>query len=100
MPEAVPARLRHLAVTCFPDQGSRNSNNLVLIHFCLVRAGASRRKLGGPEGAAERHSNPKRRVLGLVARLLGARGLADLLDRKPHLLRARRAILAAAARCH
>jgi hypothetical protein len=39
---------------------------------------------GNPRGIR----NPKRRVPDLAARPLSARALADLLDRKPHLLRA------------
>src|SRR5258708_31907405 len=42
---------------------------------------------GNPRGRPPGIRNPKRRVPDLVARPLSARALADLLDRKPHLLR-------------
>ena len=43
---------------------------------------------GNPCGRPRGIRNPKRRVPDLAARPLSARALADLLDRKPHLLRA------------
>jgi len=43
---------------------------------------------GNPRGRPRGIRNPKRRIPDLVARPLSARALADLLDRKPHLLRA------------
>jgi hypothetical protein len=43
---------------------------------------------GNPRGRPRGIPNPKRRVPDLVARPLGAQELSDLLDRKPHLLRA------------
>jgi hypothetical protein len=43
---------------------------------------------GNPRGRPRGIRNPKRRVPDLAARPLSARALADLLDRKPHLLRA------------
>jgi Family of unknown function (DUF5681) len=42
---------------------------------------------GNPRGRPRGIRNPKRRIPDLVARPLSARALADLLDRKPHLLR-------------
>ena len=45
--------------------------------------GSSGNPLGRPRGIP----NPKRRIPDLVARPLSERALADLLDRKPHLLR-------------
>src|SRR6516165_12668328 len=42
---------------------------------------------GNPRGRPRGIPNPKRRIPDLVARPLSARTLADLLDRKPHLLR-------------
>jgi Family of unknown function (DUF5681) len=42
---------------------------------------------GNPRGRPPGIPNPKRRIPDLVARPLSARALADLLDRKPHLLR-------------
>jgi hypothetical protein len=43
---------------------------------------------GNPRGRPRGIRNPKRRIPDLIARPLSARALADLLDRKPHLLRA------------
>ena len=43
---------------------------------------------GNPRGRPRGIPNPKRRIPDLVARPLSERALADLLDRKPHLLRA------------
>jgi len=43
---------------------------------------------GNPRGRPPGIRNPKRRIPDLVARPLSAQALADLLDRKPHLLRA------------
>jgi hypothetical protein len=43
---------------------------------------------GNPRGRPRGIRNPKRRIPDLAARPLSARALADLLDRKPHLLRA------------
>jgi hypothetical protein len=43
---------------------------------------------GNPRGRPPGIPNPKRRIPDLVARPLSAQALADLLDRKPHLLRA------------
>ena len=43
---------------------------------------------GNPSGRPPGIPNPKRRIPDLIARPLSARALADLLDRKPHLLRA------------
>jgi hypothetical protein len=43
---------------------------------------------GNPSGRPRGIRNPKRRVPDLAARPLSERALADLLDRKPHLLRA------------
>jgi hypothetical protein len=43
---------------------------------------------GNPRGRPRGIRNPKRRIPDLVARPLSAQALADLLDRKPHLLRA------------
>jgi len=42
---------------------------------------------GNPRGRPRGIRNPKRRIPDLAARPLSARALADLLDRKPHLLR-------------
>ena len=42
---------------------------------------------GNPRGRPPGIRNPKRRIPDLVARPLSDRALADLLDRKPHLLR-------------
>ena len=42
---------------------------------------------GNPRGRPPGIRNPKRRIPDLVARPLSERALADLLDRKPHLLR-------------
>jgi hypothetical protein len=42
---------------------------------------------GNPRGRPPGIPNPKRRVPDLVARPLGPKALADLLDRKPYLLR-------------
>ncbi len=42
---------------------------------------------GNPRGRPRGIRNPKRRIPDLLARPLSARALADLLDRKPHLLR-------------
>jgi hypothetical protein len=42
---------------------------------------------GNPRGRPPGIRNPKRRIPDLAARPLSARALADLLDRKPHLLR-------------
>jgi hypothetical protein len=42
---------------------------------------------GNPRGRPPGIPNPKRRVPDLTARPLSARALADLIDRKPHLLR-------------
>jgi hypothetical protein len=42
---------------------------------------------GNPRGRPPGICNPKRRIPDLVARPLSAQALADLLDRKPHLLR-------------
>jgi Family of unknown function (DUF5681) len=42
---------------------------------------------GNPRGRPRGIRNPRRRIPDLVARPLSARALADLLDRKPHLLR-------------
>jgi hypothetical protein len=43
---------------------------------------------GNPRGRPRGIRNPRRRVPDLVARPLSAHALSDLLDRKPHLLRA------------
>jgi hypothetical protein len=43
---------------------------------------------GNPRGRPRGIPNPKRRVPDLVARPLSPQALSDLLDRKPHLLRA------------
>ena len=43
---------------------------------------------GNPHGRPRGIPNPKRRIPDLIARPLSALALADLLDRKPHLLRA------------
>jgi hypothetical protein len=43
---------------------------------------------GNPRGRPRGIPNPKRRIPDLVARPLSQRALADLLDRKPHLLKA------------
>jgi hypothetical protein len=43
---------------------------------------------GNPHGRPRGIPNPKRRIPDLIARPLSAQALADLLDRKPHLLRA------------
>jgi len=45
-------------------------------------------KLGQPSWPARGIPNPKRRIPDLLTRPLSARALADLLTRKPHLLRA------------
>jgi len=42
---------------------------------------------GNPHGRPRGIPNPKRRIPDLIARPLSAQALADLLDRKPHLLR-------------
>src|SRR6266446_9011352 len=42
---------------------------------------------GNPRGRPRGIANPRRRVPDLVARLLSAQALSDLLDRKPHVLR-------------
>src|SRR5262249_5938170 len=44
---------------------------------------------GNPRGRPPGIPNPKRRIPNLVAHPLSQRALADLLDRKPHLLRGR-----------
>jgi hypothetical protein len=43
---------------------------------------------GNPRGRPPGIPNPKRRIPDLIARPLSAQALADLIDRKPHLLRA------------
>jgi hypothetical protein len=78
-------------ISCFPDLESRNFNRLVLIPRRVARAiyaGVSPWGAPATRGAVPRGiPNPRRRVPNLVARPLRAKALADLIDRKPHLLR-------------
>jgi Family of unknown function (DUF5681) len=63
---------------------------LLLISFRLARDTRGRfakGSSGNPRGRPPGIRNPRRRVPDLLARRLSAKALADLLDRKPHLLR-------------
>jgi hypothetical protein len=51
-----------------------------------ARGRFARGSSGNPRGRPPGIRNPKRRIPDLAARPLSARALADLLDRKPHLL--------------
>jgi Family of unknown function (DUF5681) len=75
----------------FPGQGIEESQGLAPDPF-LPRARAARGRFakgssGNPRGRPRGIPNPKRRVPDLVARPLSAQALADLIDRKPQLLR-------------
>jgi len=52
------------------------------------RAREAKGRSGNPRGRPRGIRNPRRRVPDLAARPLSAQALSDLLDRKPHLLRA------------
>src|SRR6516165_4880000 len=78
------------AICCFPDLESNIVNNLILIAPGLARDARGRfakGSSGNPRGRPPGIRNPRRRIPDLVARPLSERALADLLDRKPHLLR-------------
>jgi hypothetical protein len=86
----LPFHLLRPALTCFPKSKSRKLNHLVLIPLCLARDARgrfARGSSGNPHGRPRGIRNPRRRVPDLAAHKLSARALADLLDRKPHLLR-------------
>ena len=88
--KSLPTRLRHPVITCFPGLEFWNFNDLVLIRVSLVhatRAGASPREIPATRGRPPGIPNPRRRMPDLTARPLSAQALADLIDRKPHLLR-------------
>jgi uncharacterized protein DUF5681 len=75
----------------FPGSGIEESQRLGPDPF-LPRARDARGRFakgssGNPRGRPPGIPNPRRRVPNLLARPLSARALADLLDRKPHLLR-------------
>src|SRR6266446_10305020 len=75
----------------FPRPGIQESQQLGPDPF-LPRARDARGRFatgrsGNPRGRPRGIANPRRRVPDLVARPLSAQALADLLDRKPHLLR-------------
>ena len=55
---------------------------------CDARGRFAKGSSGNPLGRPRGIPNPKRRIPDLVSRPLSAGALADLLDRKPHLLRA------------
>src|SRR5437762_556933 len=90
--KSLPIRFRRPVVPCFLSLESRSLKNLILIRFCLaraMRAGGLRR--GAP--AIRAAGRPAFAIGGAACRILWpgrwVRGaLSDLLDRKPHLLRA------------
>jgi hypothetical protein len=62
-----------------PDPSSRRARD---VHGRFAMGSS-----GNPRGRPRGIPNPRRRVPNLVARPLSAEALADLIDRKPHLLR-------------
>jgi hypothetical protein len=65
---------------------------LLLIPFRFARGRFAKGRSGNPRGIR----NPRRRVPDLLARPLSLKALSLLIDRKPHVAAARRAIIAAA----
>jgi hypothetical protein len=75
------------ALSDFLNPESQNLNRLVLISLCLARGRLAKGSSGNPRGRPRCIRNPRRRVPDLAARPLSAQALANLLDRRPHLLR-------------
>ena len=91
MPEVIPDPPSISCYHLFPEPGVQESQRLDP-DFFRPRARDARGRFakgssGNPRGRPPGIRNPKRRIPDLVARPLSERALADLLDRKPHLLR-------------
>jgi hypothetical protein len=91
MPDLVADPLLPSCYHLFPRPGVQESQSLAP-DLSLPRARDAcgrfaKGSSGNPRGRPRGIPNPKRRVPDLVARPLSAQALADLLDRKPHLLR-------------
>jgi hypothetical protein len=101
---SLPIHLRWTVICCFLEMESRNINSLVLIPFSLARDARGRfatGSSGNPRGRPRGIPNPRRRVPDLVApaaERAGAVGSAR--PQAAPVAPARRAAVAAAARCH
>ena len=90
MPEAIPDPPSPYCSPLLSEPGIEESQRLGPDPF-LPRAREARGRFassGNPRGRPRGIRNPRLRVPDLVARPLSPQALSDLLDRKPHLLRA------------
>src|SRR5438874_13153847 len=92
MPKIVADRAGPSCYRLFPEPGIEESQRLVPDPFSRrardTRGRFAKGSSGNPRGRPPGIRNPRRRVPDLAARPLSARAMSDLLDRKPHLLRA------------